>query len=517
MASWIWLVPLLPLTAAFVIGIGYITGFNRGEKGENQTSFLAVGASAASLLIMLTLDVLALTHEQEEHVVLGNWLRSGDYLIDISFMLDRLSLAFGSLVALISFLTTKFSVNYLHREAGYQRFFIILSLFNGAMLLIVLAGNAALTFVGWELAGVSSYLLIAYAYDRNTATINANRAFITNRIGDAGFILGLFLCFLWLGNTEWTTLQEAGPTLSVLTADIIIVSFLLAALTKSALVPFSGWIARALEGPTPSSSIFYGSLMIHAGVYLLLRLQPVLEQTPVFMVALVVIGLVTALYGYLTGLVQTDVKSALIFSTNAQVGLMFMEIGLGLFSLATLHMLFHAAWRAYQFLHAPMLMHAVSRPARKAPKWLIGNQRLYNAAIQRFWLDSLGDGFLVRPVKLLACELIIFDERVVNRLVGLPGRASAISSVAEWEQRKAGSIKLPDGDVGRGAGAIGKFMEWVATRFQWFEEHLVLKGSGEGLLSLLRHIGSYLLIIEQLLSQPRYLWLMILVTFAVVI
>jgi hypothetical protein len=257
--------------------------------------------------------------------------------------------------------------------------------------------------------------------------------------------------------------------------------------------------------------------MVHAGVYLVIRLGPVLEQVPLLMTLMLVIGLLTTLYGYLVALVQTDVKSLLMFSTTAQVGLMFTACGLGLFELATLHLVAHAVWRAYQFLSSPSHMHLMSRPTRPAPNWLAQQQWLYSGAINRFWLDPLGDWLLTRPSKALAQEVQAFDERVIVPLVGLPARTNAVTSLADWEARKRGFSRLAEGDVGRGEGIAGKLMEGVANQLHWFEEHLVLKGGGEGLINTIQRIGARLQKVEELLSHPRYLLLFIMATFVVIL
>ncbi|MES9872004.1 MAG: proton-conducting transporter membrane subunit [Candidatus Sedimenticola sp. PURPLELP] len=517
MSGYAWLIPLLPLLAAALIAITYIYADNRGEKGEKFTSAIAVGAALISTLLTLLLDLQALINGVPGQVELFQWLSVGKFQLDISLTLDSLGLVMTTLVAILSLLTLKFSVNYMHREAGFQRFFIILSLFMGAMLLIVMGGSLAMVFIGWELAGVSSYLLIGYALERPTATGNATRAFVTNRIGDAGFILGIFLTYLWLGDVDWPTIAAGSGQLETLNAGLLGAGFLLAALVKSGQVPFSAWITRALEGPTPSSAIFYGSLMVHAGVYLVIRLEPVFLQAPAMMVLLILFGLVTMLYGWLSGLVQTDVKSSLMLSTTAQVGMMFLECGLGLFELATWHLVLHAIWRAYQFLHAPALMHLVSRSARPAPAWLTRSRRLYTAALQRFWLDQIADWLLVRPTRSLARDTRDFDEQVVSRIVGLPSQVSAISSLAEWQQRKKQGYISAEGEIGRGRGVFGHLMEWIASLLHWFEEHLVLQSSGDGVTGIIRNLGWYVLQIEKLLAQPRYLMLLIMATFVVIL
>jgi NADH:ubiquinone oxidoreductase subunit 5 (subunit L)/multisubunit Na+/H+ antiporter MnhA subunit len=503
-----WLVPLLPLLAAACIGIGFVLGVNRGESGERQTYLLAVGAIAASFVLMLALDIHAMIDGIPGYLLYGEWFHSGEFTFSISLLLDGLGLVFGTLFALLLLIAIRFSVNYMHREAGFQRFFMILSLFASAMLLIVQAGSGTLTFVGWELAGVSSYLLIGYAIDRNTATQNANYAFITNRIGDAGFILGLFVSLSLFGTTEWTLLSSLESDQQTLLRGMLIAGFLVAALAKSAQLPFAAWISKALEGPTPSSAIFYGSLMVHAGVFLVIRLQPLIEQTPVMMWVLVFIGGLTALYGWLAGLVQTDVKSSLMFSTTSQVGLMFVSCGLGWFEFAAWYLALHAIWRAYQFLASPGLMHMVTRAARPVPSWLARQQSLYTVALQRLWLEQLAEWLLIRPVDALSRELVDFDDKVVNRIAGLPNEQSSLTRGGESQWVT---------NIGRGRGFAGRTMEKTANAMHWFEEHLILKGSGDGLLGVIQHLGLYMQRVEQLLAQPRYLVLMILATFAVII
>lgn len=515
----LWLIPLLPLLAAAILAGDYLLRGNRGEAAERGTARIAVAATAGSLLGLLLIDGVALLQGVPGNRVVGAWFGSGKVQFNWSFLADGLGLSLATLVALIALLTLRFSINYMHREAGFQRFFMLMSLFSGAMLLIVLAGNALLTFVGWELAGLSSYLLIGYAFDREGATRNANRALITNRIGDAGFILALFLTHHYLGDLEWTTLAGRGDELSTLAAGLIAASFLIAALAKSAQLPFAPWIARALEGPTPSSAIFYGSLMVHAGVYLLLRLEPLLVREPLLMLLLVLVGALTALYGWLVALVQTDIKSALIFSTIGQVGLMFLWAGLGWFDLAAGHLLLHAVWRGYQFLNAPGMMHLMGRPARPVPLWLQRRQWPYTAALQRFWFDPLADWLLVRPTEALARDVKEFDERFVNRLAGLAATSGTISSLAQWDRRRIGdgSIEGDHGTIGQGRGIAGRLLEGVATLFHWFEERLVLRGGGEGVLAGIHYLGRYLTQVEGLLSRPRYLLLMVMATIVVII
>ncbi|MCU7905808.1 MAG: hypothetical protein KZQ76_08090 [Candidatus Thiodiazotropha sp. (ex Epidulcina cf. delphinae)] len=512
-----WLIPVVHWLAAVWIGAGYLLNVNRGESGEKQTSRVALGAAVIAFLLALALAVTALWQGAPGQVVMGYWFSSGEYAMPISFTLDAMGLAILLIVALIALLTLKFSVNYMHRESGFQRIFMLLSLFAGAMELIVMAGNALLAFAGWEIAGATSYLLIGYAIDRPTATKNAVRAFITNRVGDAGFILGIALSMFWLGGVEWPQIHAEAGNIETLAAGMVAGGFVIAALAKSAQLPFSPWIARALEGPTPSSAIFYGALMVHAGVLLLIRLGPLLEQAPVVMVAIAILGLLTVLYGWLAGLTQSDVKSSLMFATTTQVGWMFLWCGLGWFTIAAWHLGLHAVWRAFQFLASPALMHQVEQTIRPAPTWLTRRRWLYRASLQRFWVDSLTDALLVRPTVSLARDVQYFDEQVVTRVVGLPAYTRSVSSLTQWESLKRHTATTETGSVGHGTGLAGKSMTWLANALYWFESHLVLRGGGEGLRKNLHRVGGLLERVEQLLTEPRYLIVLIVATFVVIL
>jgi NADH:ubiquinone oxidoreductase subunit 4 (subunit M) len=511
----IWLAPALPFTAALWIAFGYASGSNRGEAGERRTAIAAAIGTGGALLVLLAIGVVALRGGAPGQVALAPWLVSGSYQVWLSFTLDSLALGLATLVALIGFLALSFASRYLHREPGFQRFFLVLLLFVAAMLLIVLAGNPVLAFVGWELAGVSSYLLIGYAHDRPVATRNAVRVFVTTRVGDAGFLLGIFLAYSLVGELEWPALLAGTAKLDRLGVGFILAGFVLAAMAKSALVPFAPWIARALEGPTPSSAVFYGSLMVHAGVYLMLRLAPAFPHAPMLMGLLAFFGLLTAVYGLLGGLTQTDVKSALIFSTTGQVGLMFFAIGMGWTTLAAWHLAAHAVFRAWQFLASPQLLQRIPSRTRPVPAWLARSRRLYNASLQRFWLDPLTDVLLVQPTQAIARDVSRFDDEIVERLAGRPGQEGGIASLAQWEsQRRAGDgvpVQM------HGHGVAGRLVAWLAGASAWLEERLVLQAGGGGVRERMLAAARVLLQIDQLLAQPRYLMLMIMATFVVIL
>jgi len=501
--------PLPPALAALFIACGILGGWIKGEASERLSSRIALGSASLSLLLVLAVIVLRMLEKLDKHVLLGTWIKSGTYHIDIEFMFDLPGLSLAMLSALLGLMVLRFSVNYMHRETGFHRFFLVLSLFLAAMLLLSTAGNAALAFVGWELAGVSSYLLIAYQYDRPTAAANATRAFVTNRIGDAGFVLGIALAFLWTANISWAVINGAKTHLEEWQAGVLASCFLLAAVAKSGQFPLSPWVGRAMEGPTPSSAIFYGAVMIHAGVFLLLRLEPLFSQAPLVMGLMAVIGLVTALYGFLCGLAQTDVKSALIFATTGQVGLMFLAAGLGFWRLALFHLCAHALFRGYQFLAAPSLMHQIAGTPARAVHPLLGRRRyLYVAALHRFWLENLGDWLVTKPTRGLAYDLHSFERQMVEPAFGLPAAASNRQVWQRDENGKWGS----DPEILRVSGLPGWLIRAIANSLHWFEEKLVLQGAGPNLLVLGRRLGRLLNHIESLLNQPRYLLLILFAT-----
>jgi NADH:ubiquinone oxidoreductase subunit 5 (subunit L)/multisubunit Na+/H+ antiporter MnhA subunit len=499
----LWLVPLLPLLAALLIALRLLLRSGGGDAGEPLTAGIASGAALATLLLVVLLDLAALGGELPAHPAFGDWLRIGAVPVRLSFVLDAYSLPAATLVTLICWLTIRFSATYLHRESGFQRFFLGLCLFLAGMLLIVLAGNAVLCFVGWELAGFSSWLLIGYACERPSATRNALFAFVTNRVGDAGFMLGIGLAVWSVGTLEWAWLAGDG-SMGRVTVRLLAAGFVVAALVKSAQLPFTPWIGRALEGPTPSSALFYGSLLVHAGVYLLCRLQGLLLQAPDLMALLAAVGLLTAAYGSLCGLVQSDVKSALVFATVAQVGLMVLCCGLGLFWLAACHAALHASWRAYQFLLAPAYMHLVRHPARPLPRWLADWRWGYTAALQRFWIEPLASSLLTRPTLALGRDVRALDERFIDPLLGAPRN----------DERSPAS---PAGDeLIRGHGLAGRALFAFANRLQAIENRLLL-GDGGTLGRHLRQLGHYADAVETLLEQPRYLMLMVMATFVVIL
>lgn len=511
------LIPGLPLGAALWLAFNQVMGWLRGEEGEKATAFIALTAAFLSLMLVLILDGQWLLQGSiKRQLVFGQWLHSGTYTAAISFTLDGLSLTMATLIGVINLLVMRFSVNYLHRESGFQRFFMVMCLFTAAMYLIALAGSALFTFVGWELAGASSYLLIAYNWQSQTATRNATRAFVTNRLGDAGFLLGLFMAFKWFNSTEWNLLLMPNSSMPGLMVAITAFGFMGAALVKSGQFPFCGWITGALEGPTPSSTVFYGSIMAHAGIYLLLRIHPLLEGAPELQYVLLLVSVLTIIYAWLGAQVQTDIKTSLLFSTLGQTGLMLFSIALQWYTLALVHLVLHVIWRTYQFLHSPSFALYVDwQPAPPAPVWLRQRVGLYNAALHRFWLDPLADWLLVKPTQALSQEAQVFDGHILDKLSGTPGLSSNIASLADMQAVQQGRLSV-ENQIGVGSGILGKLMQAIAEQLEWLEKQLLFQQQGGKATLTLEVLGRYLDRIDRLLTQPRYLVLLVAVTLVVI-
>ena len=282
--------------------------------------------SACVLALVVIVWKLASTEDGAVVVMFGNWFAVGDYRFPLVLMADRLSLPFLGLTVVLSGLIGQFSATYLHRERGFLRFFLLLHLFAFGSLLAFAAGSLDLLVAGWEMVGITSVLLIAFFQQRTAPVENGLRVFAVYRASDIGLLVGVFAMHHWAGTASF-----AGglPQLTGAQAVIVCLLLLLAAAGKAAQVPFSGWLPRAMEGPTPSSAIFYGAISIHAGAYLLLRIQPMLAQSRLASILVIVIGVLTAIHGTIVGRASADAKTSLAYASLTQVGVVFVEIGLG--------------------------------------------------------------------------------------------------------------------------------------------------------------------------------------------
>lgn len=397
-------------------------------QGTLSISFVAATTAA------ITMFLRGVPHVAIE---LGDWVVTPTYHLKFQFILDVLSLSYVLLTLLLCSVIGAFSTRYLHREPGYHRFFVLFAVFLAGMVIAALSDTVETLFAGWELVGLSSVLLIAFFQDRPAPPRNGLRVWIVYRFGDAALMLAAILMHDLNGAGDFDHLvgEHAWPAHDPLLVGphfaLLGVLFVIAAAGKSALLPFSGWLPRAMEGPTPSSAVFYGALSVHLGAFLLLRVSPVLDSAPWLSVLVVALGLATAALAYLAGRVQTDIKSALAFASLTQVGLIIAEIGLGFRYLALLHLLGHACLRTLQFLRAPSLLHdhhqlenAIgARPGEEPQAWErrlpVGLQRwLYRFSFERGFLDTLLDRVVARPFVNLFRTLDRWEQAWAHRLNG---------------------------------------------------------------------------------------------------
>lgn len=512
------LIPLLPFLASIAVGLGILSGVLDGETKESWTAAIVLWGMSMSCLLSMTLLSADFIGVNKGAVHLGFWFASDRLKIPVNFITTGLNVRMAALFSLLIAIVCRFSVNYMHRETGFHRFFFTLGLFCSAMLLLVLSGNTVGTFAGWEIAGLCSYFLIGYAYDRPVATHNAARVFVTNRVGDTAFILGIGLGYTWAESVNWLKLNALAEQLTFGEATGIALCFTVAALVKSAQLPFSSWLARAMEGPTPSSAVFYGAVMVHAGVFLILLMHPIIEKTAFVMILLSAAGILTACYGFYAGLTQTDIKSSLTFAVTAQLGLMFFECGMGWWQLAEWHLGTHAVVRCAQFLTAPSLLHNLKGvPVAPFHSRLSEQPWAYTASLHRFWLEPIIDWALVKPVGRLGQDLAYFDDFIVDKSLGSPASAiNAISSLALMEEQNLGARLDNDSDeFAQGSGFAGKLTAWFAALSHWFEERFVLRGIGKDTLHYGRRLGYAANRFEQLILRPRYLVLFVFITFLV--
>ncbi len=345
-------------------------------------------------------------------VSFGNWFTVQEYHFPLVLMADRLSLPFLAMTVVLSGLIGQFSATYLHREAGFLRFFLLLHLFAFGSLLAFAAGSFDLLVGGWEMVGITSVLLIAFFQRRTAPVENGLRVFAIYRACDIGLLVGVFAMHRWAGTASFVS---GVPALTGPQAVIVCLLLLLAASGKAAQVPFSGWLPRAMEGPTPSSAIFYGAISIHAGAYLLLRVQPWLRQSRTASALVVAIGAATAIYGTIVGRASADAKTLLAFGSLTQVGVIFAEVGLGLRSIAVAHILGHAMVRTLQFLRAPSMLHDYHQmhsaiggeisPTGQHLENLFPERAqvwLYRWALDRGHLDTILDRGVVDPLMRLS-------------------------------------------------------------------------------------------------------------------
>ena len=439
------LVILAPLSLLVVLGVASL--FDRPFSEQTTTRILQVGTAVGLLAALAVLAGMLILGIRFLPIELGNWVAiPGLYHFSLKFIFDRLSVPFVILAFVLSGTIGAFSSRYLHRERGFNRFFVLYSLFLLGMVVTALAGTSETLFTGWEMVGLSSALLVGYYQSRQGPSRNALWVWSVYRFSDAALLLAVVVMHHLGGEGDFDELLGAdvwpyehamiSPGLALLIGSLCLV----AAAGKSALMPFSGWLPRAMEGPTPSSAVFYGAVSVHLGVYLLLRLSPLLACSTVISVLVVVLGLSTAFFAYLAGSVQTDIKSALSYASLTQVGIIVAEIGLWQYIplyVPLVHMLGHACLRTSQFLRAPSLLNDYQKlenaigdhlPQAATPWRRIANgpalSWLYRLGLERGYFDAALITWGVRPFVRAAHWCDGLERRWTNLLSGEASRES---------------------------------------------------------------------------------------------
>ena len=361
---YLWLIPTLPLAGAA------INGFLGRKSSKNAVTTIALTFPGLAFALALKM-ALGFSSAAAPYVFnLAHWIRSGSiglpnyFSAEFAFYLDQLSLVMLLVVTGVGFLIHIYSVGYMSDDPSYYRFFSYLNLFMFFMLTLVLANNYLMMFVGWEGVGLASYLLIGFWFTKDSAASAGKKAFIVNRIGDFGFLIGLFLIIQHFGSLNFTEVfAKVEPLASetsgagLLTAIGILL--MVGACGKSAQIPLYVWLPDAMEGPTPVSALIHAATMVTAGVYMVARSHVIFERAPIALTVVAIIGTLTALFAATIGITQTDIKKVLAYSTVSQLGYMFMACGVGAFSAGIFHLMTHAFFKGLLFLGAGSVIHAV--------------------------------------------------------------------------------------------------------------------------------------------------------------
>ncbi len=354
----LWLIPLCPL-------IGFLLSGLLGKRLPKQlVNIICVGSVAASfgLVLFLLAKIYPVNSPLTEHDF--TWIQSGVLKIGFDLTVDRLTAVMLLVVTGVGLLIHTYSIGYMDHEDGYGRFFAYLNLFMFFMLLLVLASNLLLMFVGWEGVGLCSYLLIGFYFKEKFAGDAANKAFIVNRIGDFGFSLGLFLLVIHFHTLDFGTIAGAVKSMPVETSlgtlSVITLLLFVGACGKSAQLPLYVWLPDAMAGPTPVSALIHAATMVTAGVYMVARVSFLYDHAPSAMHVVAIVGLATAVFAATIGLAQNDIKKVFAYSTVSQLGYMFLGLGLGAYSAGIFHLMTHAFFKALLFLGAGSVIHGLS-------------------------------------------------------------------------------------------------------------------------------------------------------------
>jgi NADH-quinone oxidoreductase subunit L len=349
-----WLILVFPLAGVL------LNAFFGRRLGKRAVAWIACAAVGLAFLVALGILISVRGHEEGTTQKLFSWIAAGALRVDFSLLLDPLSALMATVVTGVSFLIHIYSAGYMADDQRYARYFTYLNLFVFAMLILVLASNYLVMYVGWEGVGLCSYLLIGFWFEKKSAADAGKKAFIVNRVGDFGFALGIMLLFATFGTLQFgEVFGKASQLLPGVATGVTLLLFLGAA-GKSAQIPLYVWLPDAMEGPTPVSALIHAATMVTAGVYMVARNHALFEMAPATMTVVAIIGAATALMAATMALVENDIKRVLAYSTISQLGYMFMAVGVGAYASGMFHLTTHAFFKALLFLAAGSIMHALA-------------------------------------------------------------------------------------------------------------------------------------------------------------
>jgi NADH-quinone oxidoreductase subunit L len=373
-----WLIPVVPL-------LGFVAILLLTRRLREASAYIAIGAAAVSFLLSVAVAAQVIGEPGTYVRPLGTWLSAGPLEVRYDLLVDQLTVVMLLVVTGVGLLIHLYSLGYMHGDVRFERFFAYLNLFLFSMLVLVLGSDLLTLFVGWELVGLSSYLLIGFWFEKGEYATAAKKAFITNRVGDVSFMVAMFLAFATFGTLEILGIVEDAATLASGTAFALVLLLVGGAVAKSAQIPLYVWLPDAMAGPTPVSALIHAATMVTAGIYLLVRMSPVLVMSIDALEIIAWIGALTALMAALIALRQDDIKKILAYSTVSQLGFMFLAVGVGAFRESIFHLVTHAFFKGLLFLAAGSVMHAM---ANRTDVWQMGGLR--KAMPITFWTAAIG-------------------------------------------------------------------------------------------------------------------------------
>ena len=382
-----WLIPFLPLLGAMLVGIGLIS-FNKATNNLRQIVAVFIVSILGVVMFMSFGIFWSQFQGHEVYTTTLEWAAAGDFHLQMGYTIDHISSLMLVIVTTVAFLVMIYTDGYMAHDPGYVRFYAYLSIFSASMLGLVISPNLVQIYIFWELVGMCSYLLIGFWFDRQAAADACQKAFVTNRVGDFGLLLGMLGLYWATGSFDFAVIGErleeliASGALSAGLATLFAVLVFLGPVAKSAQFPLHVWLPDAMEGPTPISALIHAATMVAAGVFLIARIYPILEPVPIAMDVIAWTGAITAFIGATIALTQNDIKKGLAYSTMSQLGYMVMAMGLGSYSAGLFHLMTHAYFKAMLFLCSGSVIHGMEavvghNPVLAQDMRLMGGLRKY--------------------------------------------------------------------------------------------------------------------------------------------